>query len=94
MDANALYIGEEPLAEVDEQVETLLSTVAGTIPLDRSLGIDDSFIDKPTEAARSLYVAEVAEKIPQYIPTLSVDSVKFTDVTDGRVTAKVVLTDA
>ena len=61
METTAVYIGDEPLKEVDEQVETLLSTVAGTIPLDRGLGIDDSFIDKPTEAAQSLYVAEVAE---------------------------------
>ena len=49
METTAVYIGDEPLKEVDEQVETLLSTVAGTIPLDRGLGIDDSFIDKPTE---------------------------------------------
>ena len=95
METTAVYIGDEPLKEVDEQVETLLSTVAGTIPLDRGLGIDDSFIDKPTEAARSLYVAEVAEKIPRYIPTLSVDSVNFTAAAnDGKVTAKVVLTNA
>ena len=78
METTTVYIGDEPLEEVDEQVKTLLSTVAGTIPLDRGLGIDDSFIDKPTEAAQSLYVAEVVEKIPRYIPTLSVDSVNFT----------------
>ena len=95
METTAVHIGDEPLEGVDEQVETLLSTVAGTIPLDRGLGIDDSFIDKPTEAAQSLYVAEVAEKIPRYIPTLSVDSVNFTAAAnDGKVTAKVVLTNA
>ena len=32
METTAVYIGDEPLEEVDEQVGTLLSTVAGTIP--------------------------------------------------------------
>ena len=36
-----------------------------------------------------MYDAEVAEKIPRYIPTLSVDSVNFTAAAnDGKVTAK------
>ena len=68
METTAVYIGDEPLEEVDEQVETLLSTVAGTIPLDRGLGIDDSFIDKPTEAARSLYVPRSPKRFHATFP--------------------------
>ncbi|MCI7474555.1 MAG: hypothetical protein MSB10_12920 [Clostridiales bacterium] len=47
------------LEELDRQLALLLSTRAGTMPLDREFGLDMDFVDMPPEAAKSLYTAEV-----------------------------------
>ena len=56
---------ETPLAELDRQLALLLSTREGTMPLDREFGLNMDFVDMPPEVAKSLYTAEVTEKVAQ-----------------------------
>lgn len=56
------------LAELDRQLALLLSTREGTMPLDRAFGLNMDFVDMPPEAAKSLYTAEVTEKVSKFIP--------------------------
>ena len=82
------------LAELDRQLALLLSTRAGTMPLDRAFGLDLDFVDMPQEIAKSLYTAEVTKKVPQFIPTVRVREVTWTWTDSGKLTPKVVITSA
>ena len=61
------------LAELDRQLALLLSTREGTMPLDRAFGLNMDFVDMPPEAAKSLYTAEVTEKVSKFIPEVRSD---------------------
>mgnify|MGYP001067062681 CR=1 FL=1 len=96
---NALYdfqieytFSDNKLADLDRSICLLLSTRAGTIPLDRELGLSMDFIDMPPETAKSLYTAEVSEKIATLIPGVRVKSVSWDKGNNGKMKSKVVIT--
>ncbi|MCI2105397.1 MAG: hypothetical protein LKK00_01570 [Intestinimonas sp.] len=82
------------LAELDRQISLLLSTRAGTMPLDRKFGIDMDFLDRPPEIAKSLYTAEVTKKVAAFIPTVRVQEITWTLTESGKLNPKVVITSA
>lgn len=82
------------LAELDRQIALLYSTRAGTMPLDREFGLNMDFVDMPPEAAKSLYVAEITEKTPRFIPAVRVQSVTWSVTESGALQPKVVITSA
>lgn len=84
----------DAIADLDRRVCLLLSTPAGSIPLDRDFGLDMTFLDKPVEVAKSLYTAEVTKKVSIYIKEIKVQEVKWTHKQDGKLTPKVVFTNA
>ena len=84
----------EALAELNRRIMLLLTTPVGTIPLDREFGTDWSFLDMPSEMAKSLFTAEGAEKIQIFIPEVRVDAVEWTVGEDGTLIPKVVITSA
>lgn len=81
------------LAALDREVALLLSTREGTMPLDRGFGLNMDFLDMPQEVAKSLYTAEVTQKIPFFIPTVRVQKVTWSHA-DGKLSPKVVITRA
>ena len=85
---------DDALAELDRQLALLLSTQAGTMPLDREFGIQMNFVDKPPEVVKSLYTAEVAQKVPQFIPWVRVYEVIWGYGEQGHIKPKVVITRA
>ncbi|MCM3632926.1 hypothetical protein [Paenibacillus camelliae] len=72
------------LEEIEQNLVTLISTAAGSVPLDRSLGIDMSALDKPMEIASALIVAAAIDAIETYEPRAVVKSVTTTFDADGR----------
>lgn len=84
----------DALAELNRRITLLLTTPVGTMPLDREFGTDWTFLDMPSEAAKSLFAAEVAEKIQTFIPEVRVDEVQWTVGEDGALIPKVVITSA
>ena len=82
------------LAELDRQLALLLSTREGTMPLDRAFGLNMDFVDMPPEVAKSLYTAEVTEKVAKFIPTVRVQEVTWSSGGQGNLIAKVVITSA
>jgi hypothetical protein len=82
------------LAELDRQISLLLSTRAGTMPLDREFGLDMDFLDRPPEIAKSLYTAEVTKKITKFIPWVRVGEITWTRSEAGQLKPKVVITSA
>ena len=84
----------DAMAELDRKLALLYSTREGTMPLDREFGINMDFVDMPPEAAKSLYTAEVTEKVAKFIPTVRVQEVAWGAGAQGNLIAKVVITSA
>jgi len=72
----------------------VLSTVQGTLALDREFGIDSSYLGRPEETAHALYAAECIVKVPKYVPTVKVQSVTWSADQNGKAKPKVVIVDA
>lgn len=85
---------DDKLAELDRQLALLLSTPAGTMPLDREFGIQMNFVDKSPEVVKSLYMAEVTRKVPKFIPWVRVYEVTWEYGEQGHIKPKVVITRA
>lgn len=81
------------LAELDRGICLLLSTRAGSLPLDREFGLSAEFLDLPPETAKSIYAAEITEKVAKYIPSVRVKSVSWQAGDDGKFKSKVVITN-
>lgn len=84
----------DALTELDRQLALLLSTREGTMPLDRTFGLNMDFVDMPPEAAKSLYAAEVTEKVSKFIPAVRVQEITRSRVESGQLKPKVVITSA
>ena len=79
------------LAELDRQLALLLSTREGTMPLDRAFGLNMDFVDMPPEAAKSLYTAEVTEKVSKFIPEVRVQEVSWIGGNTGNQTITMIV---
>ena len=86
------------MAELDRQLALLLSTREGTMPLDREFGLNMDFVGSEMcirdRVAKSLYTAEVTEKVAKFIPTVRVQEVTWSSGGQGNLIAKVVITSA
>ena len=82
---------DDSLADIDRQLNLLLTTRAGTMPLDRDFGLTMDYLDRPAAVSKSLYVAELVEKVGTFLPAIRVREVKWQAGADGRVLAKVVI---
>lgn len=80
------------LQSIDTQLALLLQTQVQTLPLDRGMGLDLDFVDKPPLLARALYTATVADTIANYMPEIALKEVQWTTDREGNTTAKVVIT--
>lgn len=82
------------MAELDRQLALLLSTVEGTMPLEREMGLNTDFVDRPPEIAKSLYTAEVTRKVAKFIPSVRVREITWGVAEGGKLISKVVITSA
>ena len=71
------------------QLSILYGTRAGEQALDRSFGLDWSFVDNPPEVAKAMLSAEIITKTNQYVPAVSVSSIDFTANINGSLTPTV-----
>lgn len=63
--------------EVAQNVRTILATRAGTVPMDRDLGITWEFLDMPIASARARVNNEITRKIQRYEPRARVTKVVY-----------------
>ena len=59
------------------QLSILYGTRTGEQALDRSFGLDWSFLDQPHEVAKALLSAEIITKTNTYVPAVAVSSIDF-----------------
>lgn len=78
---NALQeINMEPQTETEEimqNVAMILATPKFSVPLDRGLGLQMAFLDKPVPAARPLAIGEIMDAIEEGEPRVRVKEVDF-----------------
>lgn len=77
--------------EVIQNVKTIITTPAGTVPFDRDLGIDWSLLDLPIREARAKLTVEYIDKVKKYEPRARVKQVDFEANTEGVLKPKVVI---
>lgn len=82
------------MEDLDRQLSLLLSTRQGTMPLDREFGLNMDFVDQPSEIAKSLYMAEVTQKVATFIPAVRVREIIWSRAEGGQLKPKVVITSA
>ena len=69
------------LEEILQNVKTILSTVKGTVPLDRSFGIDKKIVDLPVSVAKAKISAAIVKAINELEPRVKVRKIYY-DSTD------------
>lgn len=78
--------------ELIQNARTILTTLRGTCPLDRSMGLEaGDIIGRNALASRGAYSVQAIEQIETYEPRLSVVGIDFA-MGDQKMIPKVVLT--
>lgn len=80
--------GATSITAILQNVRNILSTTCGTVPLDRTFGIRQTYLDKPQAEAMALFTGEVIAEVEKQEPRVRVLRVEFAprtnDAADGR----------
>lgn len=85
-----IEIGATGLAEIIQNVKTIVSTVRGTVPLDREFGVDGEYIDRPQPVIEALFMADVVAAVNKYEPRVTVSQVFIKKDIPGAMDGKLV----
>jgi phage baseplate assembly protein W len=69
--------GATGLQQVWQNVNCLLNTRVGDVPLHRAMGINIDFIDKPIPVAKAEVSSDIVLKMRQYEPRLIIKAFNF-----------------
>ncbi len=75
---------EDEIEDIRQSLATLYSIRTGEQPLARDMGIDMSFLDKPINIAKNLFVVEIIDKTKRYESRVEVDRIEFRYEQDGQ----------
>lgn len=73
--------------EVLQNVRTILSTIKGTVFMNRTFGISADLIDEPLNIAKARIEADIIEAVEEWEPRARVDSIEYQETSmakDGR----------
>lgn len=77
------FFPETTTEEIMQNIQTLLSTRVGTVPLDRKLGLNGTIIDNPINKAKERLVIDILETIQEYEPRVEVTDIGFVENTSS-----------
>lgn len=86
------FAPSDEYTEIYQNVKTLLSTIKFSVPLDRELGVNAEYVDKPTPKAMAMLSEEIIEAVGKYEPRAAVESISFDGDADGNLIPKVRIT--
>lgn len=75
--------------EILQNLQTILSTIKYTVPLDRTFGIDADFVDAPSAEARAKAENEYFKAIRLNEPRATVERITWEADADGKLAARV-----
>lgn len=70
--------------EVLQNVRTIITTIKGSIPLDRAFGIDGEVVDLPVNVAKAKLTNEIFRAVRLYEPRAVIESIDFEADLSGR----------
>lgn len=79
-------INLQPASEMEEiyqNVRTIVTTIKGTVPLDREFGISADILDAPMNQ-QSRLIGEIAEAIEKFEPRARLRRIEFTGNENGE----------
>ena len=76
-------------AEILQNIRTILATPVYSVPLDRSFGVNASFVDMPLPIAQAKIGQEIITAIRKYEPRVTVTRITWTADQDGILKPKV-----
>ncbi len=82
------FAPDSKVAEVLQNIQTILTTIKGEIPLDRSFGINGKVIDMPMPRAMAVWSNEIFNQVRKYEPRAEIVNISF----DGEDTGKLIPT--
>lgn len=71
------------LEEIVQNVQMILATIKGTVPLDRDFGVSSKVLDMPINAAQAKISAEIVTAINKFEPRVKVKKCIFGNDLDG-----------
>lgn len=83
--------GATKMAEIIQNVQTIITTPIGSVPLDRGLGLDLSSLDAPTAFTQAELTPLIIEAIQTYEPRVIVESVSYRATAQGKLTPLVAI---
>lgn len=77
---------------IAQNVRNLINTWRYEVPFGRTMGVDASILDKPSDIAAALYMAEVHRLVTDYEPRATVKEVQYSGIDDqGNMQFRVVI---
>jgi hypothetical protein len=73
-----------PGQEVVQNVETLIATDVGTVPLARAMGTPQDVVDQPQSTAGARLQADIIKAVRKYEPRAAIKSVTLEANADGK----------
>ena len=78
------------IEEILQNVAVLITTVEGTVPLDRRIGIPITFIDEPLQEGIIELTVFLLQAIQEYEPRVIVQEIDFVNDADAAMDGKLI----
>ena len=86
---NVNFSPQTTVEEVLQNVRTILTTIKGSVPLDRDFGIDGSYVDAPMPVAKAKLASEIMSAVQKYEPRATITSIDFTGEMEGALKPRI-----
>ena len=80
---------QNEIAEILQNVQTIMATTKGSVPLDRDFGISADYVDKPMAKAKSMLASEIIQAVRKYEPRATITGISFTGTMDGKLEPRI-----
>ena len=78
------FAPDSTVAEVLQNIQTILTTIKGEVPLDREFGISGEVIDMPMPRAQAVWSNEIFNQVKKYEPRARIESITFQGEETGK----------
>ena len=86
---NVNFSPQTTVEEVLQNVRTILTTIKGSVPLDRDFGIDGSYVDAPMPVAKAKMASEIMSAVQKYEPRATITIIDFTVEIEGTLKPRI-----
>lgn len=95
LDSKIDFAPENEVAEILQNVRTIIATVIGSVPMHRALGVSWDFVDAPLSEARIMLKQSIIEAIEDGEPRANLLEIEFeesgVEAMDGKLKPRVIV---